>query len=184
MGFPAFTHLTAEHQGDGAVGAGHFTVAQHGREAVQLPDAGRHFLVDIFGQRGGGDASKPRALPAPSSPTSSSTTTCPYTSSSSTSAAAGAPRSYHPPSFLASLHHARGRTARLYPSSSRRLLLDSLRPRASSASVSPPCSSAGVPLKSVLCVQLPPPARAFPSLAVCQSEGVYATASWEPCIAC
>lgn len=59
LGFLACTHLTAEHEGDGAVGAGHFTVAQHGREAVQLLDAGRHFLIDIFGQRGGGDASEP-----------------------------------------------------------------------------------------------------------------------------
>lgn len=53
------THLTAEHEGDGAVGAGHFTVAQHGREAVQLLGAGGHFFIAIFGQRGGGDTSEP-----------------------------------------------------------------------------------------------------------------------------
>lgn len=111
-------------------------MAQHGREAVQLLDAGRHFLIDIFGQRGGRDASEPRALPAPSPPNSSSTTGPYTTSSSSTSAAAGAPCSHHPPSFLASLHRARGSTARLLPSCSTRLLLDSLRPRAPTPSSS------------------------------------------------
>lgn len=147
-------------------------MAQHWREAVQLLDAGRHFLTDIFGQRGGGDASEPGALPAPSPPTSSSTT-CPYTSSSSTSGAAGAPRSHHPPSFLASLHHAKGRTARLLPSSSRRLLLDSLRPRASSS-----CSLT-FHLRAFAVADFPS-SSCFSLTAVRQSGGVYVTAPWEP----
>lgn len=34
------THLAAKHEGDGAVGAGHFAVAQHGRETLHLLHVG------------------------------------------------------------------------------------------------------------------------------------------------
>lgn len=116
------THLASKHERDGAIRTGHFAVAQHGRETVQLLDAGWHFLTAMaaepLGQRRARN-SPPRAILAPASPATSCSTTSPRTSSSSCpSTAAAAARSHHPPSFLVSLHHAREGTASLLPSSS------------------------------------------------------------------
>lgn len=116
------THLASKHERNGAIRTGHFAVAQHGRETVQLLDAGWHFLTAMaaepLGQRRARN-SPPRAILAPASPATSCSTTSPRTSSSSCpSTAAAAARSHHPPSFLVSLHHAREGTASLLPSSS------------------------------------------------------------------
>ncbi|MEQ2266661.1 hypothetical protein XENORESO_014557 [Xenotaenia resolanae] len=123
------THLAAKHEGDGAVGAGHLAVAQHGREALHLLGARGHLVATgALGRQ----PTPPGALPAPpmppaataaatcrTAPTSSSSagTSC-LSTSSSTAAAAAAPCSHHPPSFLASLHRGgEEKTPRALPSS-------------------------------------------------------------------
>lgn len=99
------THLAAEHEGDGAVGARHFAVAEHGREALHLlPPRGHLVHSGAVGRQ----PAPPRALAAPpappGSPCTSSFSSSTSTLSSSSTAAAAAPCSHHPPSFLASLH--------------------------------------------------------------------------------
>lgn len=104
------THLAAEHEGDGAVGAGHFAVAQHGRETLHL----LHIGPTALGRQPppAGALAAPPAPPGSSSPcTSSDASSSSLSTSSSSAAAAAAPCSYHPPSFLASLHHGREETS-------------------------------------------------------------------------
>ena len=116
------THLAAEHEGDGAVGAGHLAVAQHGWETLHLLQAGGHlFGAGIVGW----EPPPPGAVPTPPAPPSSgSGSPCTTSSSasslstSSSTAAAAAPCSHHPPSFLASLHRGGEETTpRALPSS-------------------------------------------------------------------
>lgn len=79
---PLRPYLAAEHEGDGAVGAGHFAVTEQGGEALQPPCTGGHLLGAVVGAVWS-------RLPPAFAPTSGSQ----FASSAS----------HHPPSFLARL---------------------------------------------------------------------------------
>lgn len=141
------THLAAEHEGDGTVGARHLAVTQHRRETL--------CLLHVTAARTLHQQTPPAgALPARLvSPGSNYGSHC--TSSSTT--AAVAPCSHHPPSFLTSLQYSdEGMTLIVLPSFTKLVLL-LLTPPPSGAIIYSSSFWPPLRLKLTLTVVPPPP---------------------------